>query len=197
MRRFLILILCCALLTGTVSAAGWADEVRNTTKVYTDGSADVVLIVNLTLEEVQKDLSFPLPRDVENVRLNDQSVDPSASRDNPGVVLVDLDRVCREPGAYSLEIRYTLPALVHYGESIKIKDDQTGEEKEFRPLVMDVPLLSGFEYPVESLNFSVTVPEGVESSPIFESGYLLQSIESDLEYEVENGVISGVVTKPM
>ena len=46
MRRFLILILCCALLTGTVFAAGWADEVRNTTVVYTDGSADVVLQLN-------------------------------------------------------------------------------------------------------------------------------------------------------
>ena len=105
MRRFLILILCCALLTGTVFAAGWADEVRNTTKVYSDGSADVVLIVYLNLEEPEKDLSFPLPRDVENVRLNGQSVDTHASRDNASVVLVDLGRVCREAGSYELEFR--------------------------------------------------------------------------------------------
>ena len=69
MRRFLILILCCALLTGTVFAAGWADEVRNTTVVYDDGSADVLLIVNISLEERQRDLAFPLPRGAENVRL--------------------------------------------------------------------------------------------------------------------------------
>ena len=89
MRRFLILILCCALLTGTVFAAGWADEVRNTTVVYTDGSADVVLKVNIVLEEDVRNLAFPLPRDVENVRLDGQTVDTYNSRDNSSVVLVD------------------------------------------------------------------------------------------------------------
>ena len=40
MRRFLIVILCCLLLTGTVFAAGRTDEIRSTTMVYTDGSAE-------------------------------------------------------------------------------------------------------------------------------------------------------------
>ena len=105
MRRFLILILCCALLTGTVFAAGWADEVRNTTVVYTDGSADVVLKVNIVLEEKERNLAFPLPRDVENVRLDGVEVDTYTSRDNASVVRVDLDRVCREAGEYDLEFR--------------------------------------------------------------------------------------------
>ena len=164
MRRFLILILCCALLTGTVFAAGWTEEVRNTTVVYDDGSADVLLIVNIYVEERQRDLAFPLPKGVEDVRLNDQSVDTRASRDNDGVVLVDLDRICREPGEYELVFRYTLPALVSYGESVKVKNEDTGEMVEVRPLELEVPILSGFEYPVQSLSFSVTLPEGVESS---------------------------------
>lgn len=203
MRRFLILILCCVLLTGTVFAAGWAGEVRNTTVVYTDGSADVVLKVNIVLEEKVKDLAFPLPRAVENVRLDGAEVDTYTSRDNTSVVLVDLDRVCREAGEYDLEFRYTLPALIHYGKPVKVKETvvvdgvERVEEKEIRPLELELPLLSGFAYPVQSLNFSVKLPEGVEGGPIFESGYLLQSIESDLDYTVEDGVISGVVTKPM
>ena len=215
MRRFLLLILCCALLTGTVFAAGRADEVRNTTVVYTDGSADVVLTVSLTLTDVQRDLSFPLPRGVENVRLNDQPVDPFASRENPGVVLVDLGSVCVQTGSYDLEFRYTLPAVISYGEpiTVKVEPEQTEETegetettatepvkeeyKEIRPLELELPLLSGFEYPVDSLNFSVTFPDGVEESPIFESGYLLQSIESDLDYEMVDGILTGTVTKPM
>ena len=203
MRRFLILIFCCALLTGTVFAAGWADEVRNTTVVYTDGSADVVLKVSMTLEEAERNLAFPLPRDVEDVRLNGQPVDTYTSRDNSSVVLVDLGRTCREAGNYDLEFRYTLPALISYGEPVKIKETvlENGEEKEiekeFRPLELELPLLSGFEYPVQSLNFSVRLPEGVEGGPIFESGYLLQSIESDIDYKVKDGVITGEVTKPM
>ena len=203
MRRFLILILCCVLLTGTVYATGWADEVRNTTVVYTDGSADVVLKVNIVLEEARRGLEFPLPRGVENVRLDGQPVNTSPSRDNDGVVVVDLGRVCREAGTYDLEFRYTLPTLIRYGEPVKVKETviENGEEKEIekevRPLELELPLLSGFEYPVQSLNFSVTLPDGTECSPIFESGYLLQSIESDLDYTIENSIISGIVTKPM
>ena len=123
MRRFLILILCCAMLTGTVFAAGRADDIHNTTVVYTDGSADVVLTVNFTLTEPQKDLGFPLPKGVKNVQLNDRSVDTSASRDNPNVVMVELGSLCREAGSYSLVFRYTLPALIAYGEPIKVKEE--------------------------------------------------------------------------
>ena len=198
MRRFLMLILCCALLTGTVFAAGRADEVRNTTVVYTDGSADVVLTVDITLDEVQADLAFPLPRDAQDVRLNDQPVNTAASRENPSVVLVNLGDCCTQPGSYQLVFRYSLPALIHYGEPIRVKVEGTENEyKEVRPLKLELPLLSGFEYPVDSLDFSVTFPVGVEEQPIFESGYLLQSIESDLEYEMVDGILTGTVTKPM
>ena len=147
MRRFLILILCCALLTGTVFAADRADEIHNTTVVYTDGSADVVLSVNITLEEVRKDLAFPLPKGVKNVQLNDRPVDTSASRDNPGVVLVDLGRHCTQAGSYNLVFRYTIPALISYGEPVKVKDTvivdgkEVVQEKEVRPLALR---LNGF-----------------------------------------------------
>ena len=203
MRRFLILILCCAMLTGTVFAAGRADDIHNTTVVYTDGSADVVLTVNFTLTEPQKDLGFPLPKGVKNVQLNDRPVDTSASRDNPNVVMVELGSLCREAGSYSLVFRYTLPALIAYGEPIKVKEEvivngQVEEQtREVRPLILEAPLLSGFEYPVDALSFTVTLPQGVEGSPVFESGYLLQSIESDLEYTLEDGILTGSVTKPM
>ena len=203
MRRFLILILCCALLTGTVFAADRADEIHNTTVVYTDGSADVVLSVNITLDEVRKDLTFPLPKGVKNVQLNDRPVDTSASRDNPGVVLVDLGHHCTQAGSYNLVFRYTIPALISYGEPVKVKDTvivdgkEVVQEKEVRPLILDAPLLSGFEYPVDALSFTVTLPQGVEGSPVFESGYLLQSIESDLDYTLEDGILTGTVTKPM
>ena len=203
MRRFLILILCCAMLTGTVFAAGRADDIHNTTVVYTDGSADVVLTVNFTLTEPQRDLGFPLPMGVKNVQLNDRPVDTSASRDNPNVVMVDLGSLCTEAGSYSLVFRYTLPALIAYGEPIKVKEEvivngQVEEQtREVRPLILEAPLLSGFEYPVDALSFSVTFPQGVEGSPVFESGYLLQSIESDLEYTLEDGILTGSVTKPM
>lgn len=198
MRRFLMLLLCCALLTGTVFAAGRADEIHNTTVVYTDGSADVVLTVDMTLDEVQGELAFPLPWDAKEVRLNDQPVDTHTSRENPGVVLVDLGGLCTQTGSYNLVFRYTLPALLHYGEPVRVKVEGTEDVyKEVRPLELELPLLSGFAYPVDGLSFSVTFPEGVEALPIFESGYLLQSIESVLEYEMVDGILTGSITKPL
>lgn len=188
MRRFLIVLLCCLLLTGTVFAAGRADEIRSTTMVYTDGSADVVLTVNFTLSEVQEDLTFPLPIGAEEVQLNDMPVATVPGRDNASVVLVELGDVCTNAGRYSLTFRYCLPAVVRY---------EGDKEQENRPLILELPLLSGFEYPVDTMDFTITFPEGADVDPTFESGYLLQSIESDLRYTIENGVLSGSVTKAM
>ena len=187
MRRILIFILCCALLSGTVFAAGRAEEVRNTTVVYTDGSADVVLAVTITLTQGEA-LSFPLPRDAQDVRLDDKLVETTTSPENDGVVLVDLTRICTQAGRYELVFRYSLPALIRY-------NGEKGDEN--RGLILELPLLSGFEYPVDAMNFSVTFPEGVDVDPSFYSGYFLQSIESDLEYTIEHGIITGSVTAPM
>ena len=177
MRRFLIVILCCLLLTGTVFAAGRTDEIRSTTMVYTDGSADVVLTVNFTLSEVQDDLTFPLPIGAEEVQLNDMPVATVPSRDNASVVLVELGDICTNAGRYSLTFRYCLPAVVRY---------EGDKDEANRPLILELPLLSGFEYPVDTMDFTITFPEGADVDPTFESGYLLQSIESDLSYTIES-----------
>ena len=184
MRRILIFILCCALLSGTVFAAGRADEVRNTTVVYTDGSADVVLAVTITLTQGEA-LDFPVPREATDVRLNDRPVEPVPSRENESVSLVDLTTICTRSGTYELVFRYSLPPVIRYNE-------QKGQG-----LILELPLLSGFEYPVDAMNFSVTFPEGVEVSPNFYSGYFLQSIESNMEYTIKNGILTGSVNTTM
>ena len=47
---------------------------------------------------------------------------------------------------------------------------------------LTVPLLSGFEYPVEAMNFTITMPSNcVGLSPSFTSIYRQESIESDLK----------------
>lgn len=189
MRRFIILILCCALLAGVVYADNRTDAVRNDTTVLTDGSARVMLTVRIILEETVENLTFPLPRGADDVTLNGASVEVSHSRDNESVDLVDLSYLSGVTGVQELLFGYTIPAVVDYEEETK-----DGEERE---LVLSLPLLSGFEYPVESMTFSVALPEGVGGIPSFYSGYFLQSIESDLTYHFSEGVINGTVTEPM
>ena len=188
MRRILIFILCCLMLTTAAAAAGRMDDVLSTTVVYPDGTADVVLTVRITLDEAQTGLTFPLPAGAENVRLNNAAVEPRTTPDNPAVVLVDLSGVCSQAGTFSLDFRYSLKDLVY----------ADGQTKDGDPILhLDVPLLSGFEYPVDAMTFTVTFPEGVEGSPSFYSGYFLQSIESNLDYTVEDGILRGTVNTVM
>lgn len=186
MRRAVILILCAALLTGVVYADNRTDEIRTAATVLPDGSAQVTLTVNMKLEEAPVDLTFPLPKGAEDVILNGNPVDTSASRVNSSVDLVKLNHLNGMTGSHSLTFAYTLPAVVDYQEDPKHPDG--------RYLLLRLPLLSGFEYPVENMSFTVQLPEGVEGSPSFYSGYFLQSIESNLTYTYENGTISGAVT---
>ena len=188
MRRFLILILCCMVLTGTVFAAGRADTVRSTTQLYDDGSADVVLTVGITLDEARRDLTFPLPAGAEEVRLDGEAVELQPSKDNEAVGLVSLGHITTAPGSYTLTFRYALPAVI----------SQDGFRENGDPnLTLELPLLSGFAYPVDAMEFAVSFPAGVTGSPVFYSGYFLQSIESDLEYTLEDGLLYGTVTTPM
>ena len=189
MRRIIILILCCTLLSGVVYADNRAETVRNTTTVLTDGSAKVTLAVELTLDDPVKDLTFPLPRGADAVTLNGTPVEAVPSRSNPGVVLVDLSHLDGAEGARTLTFTYTLPALVAF--------DEAASDAAERDLLLQVPLLSGFDYPVKAMSFSITLPDGVEGIPNFYSGYFLQSIESDLNYNFTKGVISGSVTETM
>ena len=50
MRRVAILILCAALLIGAVSADNLTNNVSNTSTVFPDGSAQITLTVDITLE---------------------------------------------------------------------------------------------------------------------------------------------------
>ena len=188
MRRILIFILCCLMLTTAAAAAGRMDDVLSTTVVYPDGSCDVVLTVKITLDAPHPGLTFPLPAGAEKVRLGGAAVEPLPSADNPAVVLVDLSAICSQPGSYTLDFRYSLTDLVY----------ANGVTKEGDPILyLDVPLLSGFEYPVDAMEFSITFPEGVDASPSFYSGYFLQSIESDLDYTIEDGILRGTVNTVM
>ena len=189
MRRILILLLCCGLLAGAVYADNRANAVRNTTTVRTDGTAKVSLTVDITLDENAEGLTFPLPRGADEVTLNGSPVETSHSRVNSSVDLVDLSYLDGVTGTQQLTFTYLLPAVVDYAE----ETNTAGE----RQLELRVPLLSGFEYPVTAMSFSIALPDGVDGIPNFYSGYFLQSIESDLRYNFTKGVISGTVTESM
>jgi hypothetical protein len=59
--------------------------------------------------------------------------------------------------------------------------------------VLTLPLLSGFSYPIDRMEFSVTLPGTPEDVPIFSSTYHPGTMDSFMEYTVDGPVISGYV----
>ena len=173
-----ILVVCCAL---SVSASNRLSSAQVTASVFNDGSCQVNMTMTIRIDQQIDKLFFPIPENATAVSLNGSRV--AASRQN-GVRQVNLTRVLRKlTGELSFSIQYTLPDVIHTDEN----DMQQ----------LQLPLLSGFQYPIESLQFTVTMPGEVGAKPAFTSGYHQSSIEADMDFSVEGMTITGVTLKPL
>lgn len=173
-----ILVVCCAL---TVSANNRLSSAQVTASVFADGSCQVNMTMTIRIDQQIDKLFFPIPENATAVSLNGSRV--AAGRQN-GVRQVNLTRLLRKlTGELSFSIQYTLPDVIHTDEN----DIQQ----------LQLPLLSGFQYPIESLQFTVTMPGEVGAKPAFTSGYHKSSIEADMDFSVEGMTITGVTLKPL
>lgn len=173
MRRIFIAVLCLLLLTTAVSAAGSVSDLQSKTAINADGTCQITLVLQLAVESVSSDLRFPLPGNAKDIVLNGERADTTWDET---VRWVDLSKAIGAAGAHSLTLRYALPDLVT-------------EEK--NGLLLTLPLLSGLAYPIEKMEFSVTLPGATKEKPAFSSTYLAESVETIMEYTVEDTVISG------
>ena len=179
MKRFVCLCLCvllCAALALTVSAEDRAIKYQNVTGVNAEGECQVSIYMTLKLEEVPRELYFPLPGDAKNIQLNGSNV---TARRGGDVRQVDLlkKKIGTAPGEYSVNLQYTLPCQAFW------EDADT--------LLLRLPLMSGFAHEVTNLEFTVTLPGDVGYTPTFSSGYFGESIESYLDFTVRGATISG------
>lgn len=175
MRRIIILILCCLCLVGSVGAVSGITSAQSQTFVDIDGTCQVTLNVTVRIDVAESKLTFPLPERAKNIALNGQSV---RSAKSGGTRNVDLSKVVSTPGIYTLSFRYDLP------DSISANGDD---------LKLTLELLSGFAYPVESFDFSVTLPGAFEQRPTFTSTYHQEAIDTLMEVTTENGTVTGRV----
>ena len=180
--RILILLLCLGLMTTAVSAQSSATEVSSIVTVTADGRCQITTSVHLHLDRPSAGLTFPLPKDATNVAVNGTSVRTYASGMDPDVVLADLSSLNGISGDYTLMFSYILPDV------LRTERDETTK---ISRLVMEIPLLSGFEFPVESVSFSVTMPGEVTGTPTFSSSYLQTGIESKIDTVIGGQLITG------
>ena len=188
MRRLLTLLTVCVLLTGVLcipaSAETSASKVDLYCTVTSEGDCQVSMTVTMRLEEAHDQMTFPLPVNAKNITMNPSSV--SATKTDSAIE-VDISKIARGyVGEASLFFEYTIP------KAVKVNADQSSKLIADRTLQLDIPLLCGFEYPVESLTFLVNMPsDKMTNSPTFHSIYRQTSIESDLTYKVDKNQIIG------
>lgn len=178
MRRLIALILCLFLLTATVYADNAVSMAQSTASVNQTGACQITLTVTIRLDSPARNLVFPIGTDVSGVTLNGGKA--TLKTDN-GITAISLKDLNNQTGLFSLTIHFTVNQVV-------TTDPETGRQ------TVTVPLLYGFRYPVESLNFSVTMPDLFEAEPVFYSGYHEQDIERSLTYQVNGATITGSIT---
>ena len=181
-RCFLFLIFCICLLTVNVSARTEATEVNSVINVSADGRCQVTMTVRLHLDGPASSMTFPLPGNATNVSCNGTSVRTYTSVVDPGVILADLSGLNGISGDYQLMFSYTLPDVIY-------TEQPTATTK--AKLMMEIPLLSGFEFPVNSMTFAVTMPGEINARPTFTSSYMQTGIESRLTAFVAGQIING------
>lgn len=188
MKRILTLFAVIILLAGClcipVSAESAASRVNLMCTVNSEGDCLATMTVNLRLEAAIDKLYFPLPSNAKNISLNNSPVSTTRSA---AATLVDISKLSRDyVGELVLQFEYTLPEAV---QITKVTD--TGKREDWK-LLLTIPLLSGFDYPVETLSFTITMPPGTMTHrPTLTSIYRQASIESDIPFQVAGSQILG------
>ncbi|MBQ3193489.1 MAG: DUF2207 domain-containing protein [Oscillospiraceae bacterium] len=186
MKRIITVLFALVLLSSVLclpaSAESAASKVDLYATVNSEGDCLVTMTVNLRLEAMHDKMTFPLPLNAKGITLNGSNVSTTKSASS---IDVDISKITTGyVGDASMRFEFTIPEVV---QVVKLTDS--------RQLQMDIPLLSGFVYPVENLSFVINMPQGeMPNSPVFTSIYRQGSFESDLDFRVSGNQIIGSST---
>ena len=188
MKRLLAAVCVLVLLMGTLvlpaSAESVASKIDLMCTVKSEGDCLVTMNVTLHLEQAYQELAFPLPATARDITLNQSS---AITKKTDSAVLVDISRYTRDyVGDLPLVFNYTIP------EAVKVDKDQEVPLGEQRRILLTLPMLCGFELPVQSLTFIINMPSAdMNNSPYFTSIYRQESVGSDLSVNVAQNQIIG------
>lgn len=180
MKRLFFLCFCFLLvfsLSVSVVAVSQATHITGNVQIGEDGSCQISLLVTLHLEETATELTFPLPAGAQDVLLDGSYVTTRRADDR---LLVQLPS--RTAGDWQMTITYRLQDVV---------SREKGEAQ------VNLALLSGFAYPIENLEFSVTLPGQITSTPSFLSGYHQEDIGEVIVTDISGNTLHGKVLSPL
>lgn len=175
MRKAVFFLLAFALVFSLAMGVS-ADQVDSSgfqASVYEDGSCQVNMNITLSMDKMDTNMRFPIPANATDVQLNGISVGTYYADSSQYVNLSTVLKPDATTATFYLSYRITQVV------------DNTGK--------LELPLLLGFQLPVNSFNFSVSFPGAVTEQPSFTSAYFQSNIESSLQWTVSNRTVSGHV----
>lgn len=172
---FLLVLITLLSIPISAGAVTGAEQVQIQATVSADGSAQITQTVSLHLDQAVEDLEYPVPLEAAGVTLNGSRV---AAHKAEKARFINLSRLAgKTAGTVTFTVGYRLADVI--------------ESTEEGLLQLQLPLLSGFAYPISSLEFSVAMPMEVTVKPAFTSGYHQSSIESMLDFDYSGAAITG------
>ena len=169
---FVAIVLLCAITLGV--SADQIDHSGFYATVLEDGSCQVSMTITLSMEKMDTTMRFPIPADASDVQLNGFGVGTYYSGT---VQYVNLSSVL---GPEDTTATFTLSYRA--GQVV----DGTGK--------LTLPLLSGFQLPISSFDFTVSFPGNVTNQPSFTSAYYQSNIESSMHWTVTGSTVTGRTT---
>ena len=184
MRRSICFVFALILILGvacSVSAVTGVTQANTVASVSPDESCAVTLTVTVHLDAPTEKLTFPVPKDATAVTLNGSRVMTTLANE---AKQVSLSRIAgKMAGDFTFTITYRLSDVVNKNEEGFLQ--------------LQLPLLCGFAYPVQKLDFTVTLPGTVSAKPSFSSGYHLAGIEQQLVFYTEGSSVVGSSVKTL
>ena len=173
----LILFLLLATLVATICPGVLAQssiQTLDSRSVVSDsGACTVDMTINLHLDAAAQPV-FPIPSEATDITLNGSRGNVT---DSGQYKLLSLSGITGgNAGDFTFQIRYSLPGVVDLGED---------------GLVLTLPLLCGFSYPVNNMHFSVTLPAEITTLPVFTSSYYQGLIEAQMTLSLQGNTLTG------
>ena len=178
-----VLFVIITLLNIHASADSSASQIDLYCTVNSDGDCLVSMTVNLKLENSDAGLEFPLPENAEKITVNGSSVPTSRVGSR---TLVSVGRITGGmTGEFPIRFDYIIPKAVGAVSST------LGAALQLSKLQLTLPMLCGFDYPVELFSFVITMPDTVDSVPTFTSTYQQVGFASNLQLATNGNMITG------
>lgn len=176
MRKLVVLLLLaalCLVLCPSAFAQSSIQQLDSRCIVSDNGACDVNLTVILRLDEAAQPV-FPIPAQAGDVTLNGSRASVATSGQYKRLSLSSVTG--GNAGTFTFHIHYSLPGVVNLSKE---------------GMLLTLPLLCGFEYPVDQMSFSVTLPSEITTDPVFTSSYYQELIAAQLYIEVNGNTIIG------